>query len=137
MAMNVGESDVLLTGVIVGRLEKLISALSESSRPLEDALEELRWHVIEYPESSDLHSAADLLAEFEKLVGVLRETCPVLEEAFEMLRWNDAWRRESPEQQIIAMRRRAEWIQAAGDEEEACLWLWEATRREKVLKSFV
>ena len=133
MAMSVGESDALLTGAVVGRLEKLLNALKGSCSPLEESIEDMRWHVSESPECPDLSSADAMLAEFEKLVALVKETCPVIEEALETLRWNDAWRRESPEQQVIAMKRRAEWLSAAGDEEEARLWLWEAARREKLL----
>jgi hypothetical protein len=132
--MSVGESDLLLTGEVLSRLQEVLQALTESCCPMKEALDDIRWHVAECPEGPDLHSAEDLLAQFDQLVGMLEKTCPLVEEALETLRWNDAWRRCGPEQQIIAMRRRADWLEAAGDKGDARLWRWEATRRERELR---
>jgi hypothetical protein len=133
VAMPVGESDVLLTGEVLSRLQEVLQALKESCCPMKESLDDMRWHVAECPEGPDLQSADELLAQFDRLVGMLEKTCPLVEEALESMRWNDAWRRAGPEQQIMAMRRRADWLEAAGDKGDARLWRWEATRREREL----
>ncbi len=64
---------------------------------------------------------------------MLEKTLPLVDEAREVMRWNDAWRHADPEQQILAMRHRADWLEAAGEEGDARLWRWEAIRREREL----
>jgi hypothetical protein len=133
VAMTVGESDILLTGEVLSRLQEVLQALKESCCPMKEALDDMRWHVAECPEGPDLHSADELLAQFDKLVAMLEKTLPLVDEAREVMRWNDAWRHADPEQQILAMRHRADWLEAAGEEGDARLWRWEAIRREREL----
>jgi hypothetical protein len=134
MLVSVGESGAQFADEVVGRLEALVGTLKEACTPLRETLEQMEWHMVECPEAPDLFDAEDLLEQFSNLENVLEQACPLFEKALQAMHWNEVWKNGSAEEQIAAMRRRADWLQAAGNRGDARLWRWEATRRETDLK---
>ncbi|HMK97849.1 MAG TPA: hypothetical protein VK425_09910 [Acidimicrobiales bacterium] len=120
---------------VVTLSNRLLDNLKEACGSLEDSIVQMEWHVTECPEAPDILGGQALLCQFSELVKMLEDTCPKLEAALEVMRWNDAWRRQVPQEQIAAMRHRADWLQAAGNKQEARLWRWEATRLEREFES--
>lgn len=130
---SVGESGTQFADEVVGRLETLLETLKQACGPLKESLEDMEWHAVECPESPDFIDAEDLIEQFRNLAKVLEQACPLFEKALQAMHWNEVWKNGTAEEQIAAMRRRADWLYAAGNRGDARLWRWEATRREKEL----